>query len=339
MLDASKAFDCVNYCKLFRILLEKKLCSLYCRLLLNMYINKKLTVRWESTHSPYFDVTNGIEQGGVISPILFCIYMDGPLHELENSGVGCYMGGVFVGATCYPDDLKLLTPSVIALNILVDICKNYATKYVMFNTKKSLLIIYKCTWRKSADPNIYIDNAKVPLVNEVIHFGHNLSEDIFKLNASKCVAYFNRQCNMYFANFKYANSNIRNVVFHKYRTSLYCSQVVPIFNSCMEEIYIAWRLAIRRVWMVPWTNHCKLLPDLANCMDIELWFSRRCMRFIKMTMNSSNIVVKTITNMGIYSLQSVMGAKKRFLQSQFYMEKMNVYEMWKQKVNSESDEL
>ncbi len=49
-------------------------------------------------------------------------------------------------------------------------------------------------------------------------------------------------------------------------------------------------------------------------MYIELWFSK-CMRFIKMAMNSSNIVVKTITNMplGIYGLHSVMGANKRFL--------------------------
>ncbi len=56
-------------------------------------------------------------------------------------------------------------------------------------------------------------------------------------------------------------------------------------------------------------------------------------------MNSSNIVVKTITNMGIYGLHYVMGANKRFLQSKFYMEEINVYEMWKQKVNSESDEV
>ncbi len=49
-------------------------------------------------------------------------------------------------------------------------------------------------------------------------------------------------------------------------------------------------------------------------MDIELWFSRRSMRFIKMAMNLSNIVVKTITNMAIYGLHSVMGANKRFLQ-------------------------
>ncbi len=63
------------------------------------------------------------------------------------------------------------------------------------------------------------------------------------------------------------------------------------------------------------------------------------MRFIKMAMNTSNIVVKTITNMGVYGLHSVMGANKRFLQSKFYVEEMNVYEMWKQKVNSESDDV
>ncbi len=45
--------------------------------------------------------------------------MDGLLHELDNNGVGCYMDGVFAG---YADNLKLLTPSVNALNILVDIC-------------------------------------------------------------------------------------------------------------------------------------------------------------------------------------------------------------------------
>ncbi len=58
----------------------------------------------------------------------------------------------------------------------------------------------------------------------------------FKFNASKCVADFNHQCNMYFANFKYANSNIRNVLFHKYCTAFCGSQALRIFNSCMEEI-------------------------------------------------------------------------------------------------------
>ncbi len=157
--------------------------------------------------------------------------MDGLINELDNSGVGCYMERLFAGATGYGDDLKLVTPRVNALKILVDICKNYAAKYdVIFNAKKSLLIIYKCTRWKRPDPNIYINNVKALRVNEVIHLGHNLSEDIFKFNASTCVADFNCQCNMYFASFKYANSNIRNVLFRKYCTAFYGSQLLPMFD-------------------------------------------------------------------------------------------------------------
>ncbi len=74
-------------------------------------------------------------------------------------------------------------------------------------------------------------------------------------------------------------------------------------------------------------------------MDIELWFSKRGIRLNKMALNSFNIVVKTITNMGIYGLHSVMGVNTRFLQSKFYIEKMKMSEMCKQNVTSENDEV
>ncbi len=102
------------------------------------------------------------------------------------------MCGVFAGANGCADELKLLTPSVNVLNILVDICKNYAAKYdVMFNAKTNILIIYKYKQRKPPNPDVYINNVKVPYVNEVIHLSHILSEYIFKFNASNFVADFN----------------------------------------------------------------------------------------------------------------------------------------------------
>ncbi len=39
--------------------------------------------------------------------------------------------------------------------------------------------------------------------------------------------------------------------------------------------------------------------------------------------------------MGIYGLHSVMGISP----IKIYMDEMNVYEMWKQKINSERDEV
>ncbi len=100
----------------------------------------------------------------------------------------------------------------LALKIIATICEQYAKKFdVLFNGKNSLLIIYKCTRSQPPDPGIVINNVRMPRVDEVSLLGHYMCEDIYKCNTSKCVSDFNRQSNMFFANFKHANLYIRNV--------------------------------------------------------------------------------------------------------------------------------
>ena len=67
-----------------------------------------MSVRWNGICSAGFGVSNGVRQGGVLSPVLFSVYMDGLLYKLKESGVGCYWGCPFVGGLCYADDLVLL---------------------------------------------------------------------------------------------------------------------------------------------------------------------------------------------------------------------------------------
>ncbi len=45
------------------------------------------------------------------------------VNELANSGVGCYIVGVFPVAKGYADDLKLHTPGVKAVKILATMCE------------------------------------------------------------------------------------------------------------------------------------------------------------------------------------------------------------------------
>jgi len=52
-----------------------------------------------------------VKQGGILSPTLFCIYMDETLYKLKVSNVGCYIGNVFLGGLGYADDLCLLSPN------------------------------------------------------------------------------------------------------------------------------------------------------------------------------------------------------------------------------------
>ena len=75
-LDASKAFDRVEYSKLFRLLIKRQIPAVILRMLCNMYVSHVTCVDWNGVHSSVFSVINGVKQRGIISPILFCIYID-----------------------------------------------------------------------------------------------------------------------------------------------------------------------------------------------------------------------------------------------------------------------
>ena len=40
------------------------------------YIHQKMCIRWDNAISSSFTVSNGVKQGGIMSPIFFNVYMD-----------------------------------------------------------------------------------------------------------------------------------------------------------------------------------------------------------------------------------------------------------------------
>ena len=86
----------MDYCKLFRELLKRDIPAIHLRLLLNMYTNSVARISWNGILSQSFAVQNGVKQGGIVSPILFCVYIDGLLMRLCESKVGCWIGNVYV---------------------------------------------------------------------------------------------------------------------------------------------------------------------------------------------------------------------------------------------------
>ena len=80
------------------------------RLLSSWYSTQNLSVRWINALSSPFTVSNGVRQGGVLSPVLFSIYLDELLLKLESTGVGCFWNSHYAGALAYADDIVLLAP-------------------------------------------------------------------------------------------------------------------------------------------------------------------------------------------------------------------------------------
>ena len=118
--------DSVNHALLFRLLLKRNLPSVVLRLLLSWYKQQTLSIRWNSCYSPPFGVSNGVRQGGVLSPILFTVYLDEFLTRLSKLGIGCHFDSIYAGSFGYADDIALLTPSPSAMRRLLKECKLFA---------------------------------------------------------------------------------------------------------------------------------------------------------------------------------------------------------------------
>ena len=74
-LDASKAFDRIDHWRLFTKLIDKHVPVFVIKLLVFWYSQQQMNIRWGNTVSSSFHVTNGVKQGGIISPVLFNVYV------------------------------------------------------------------------------------------------------------------------------------------------------------------------------------------------------------------------------------------------------------------------
>ena len=92
-LDASKAFDKINHFKLFRKLLRKTPIVIV-RILLFWYSKQTVCIKWGKCISVFFSISNGVRQGGILSPKLFSVYIDDLSDKLVKCKVGRYIQGV-----------------------------------------------------------------------------------------------------------------------------------------------------------------------------------------------------------------------------------------------------
>ena len=120
LLDASKPFEKVAFNVLFNELRDRSLCPKISKFLYHMYTNQECSVGWGSEHSDYFNVPNGVKQGGVISPILFSCFIDKLFSQFKHSSLGCHVGALYAEAFGCADDIALVASSLCTAKIKKD---------------------------------------------------------------------------------------------------------------------------------------------------------------------------------------------------------------------------
>ena len=282
LLDASRAFDRVNLVKLFREIRLRGINPLIVRFLMAMYARQSLNVRWRNVQTSFFATTNGVRQGGVHSPLLFTAYMDGLFQRLSRTGMGCFMGSMFLGCLGYADDVALLAPTIPALECLISVSFQYAQDFdILFNGSKSKFLVFRHAEDVSADLSIQIGTERVHEVKSDMHLGHKLDSNAMVESLVKdAKGHFWASYNQLLSHFGSVQPDLLCRLFMAYCTSFYGSSLWH--HRSYSDVAVAWRTALKRIWVLPRQTHRVLIPLVSRSMPLEVSLLKRFCKFAQM---------------------------------------------------------
>ena len=216
-LDFSKAFDKVCHTKLVYILNHYNVNSKLVLWIKNYLSNRTQQTVVNNCYSNSLPVTSGVPQGSVLGPLLFIIYLQDLLSNINNN---CNNTIVYA----FADDLKLLSPDPSELQHALNITNLWIKKWnLQLNAAKSEHLSLKT--KSSLD--FYIGNEIIPTVNNVRDLGVTLTDELSWSNyTNKIKAKATILGNIILHTFSPSNTHLL--------TQLYKTYIRPIveYNTC-----------------------------------------------------------------------------------------------------------
>ena len=266
LLDCSKAFDMVNFEKLFNCLNECGMCPLITRFLLNMYTSSEYYVRWNGMSSDSFPVKNGVKQGGVLSPLLFTLYTNPLIGKIVKTGLGCHIGDKCASIFIYADDIILLSPSRSAMQSLIDNCNNFANEFTLkFNPTKCKFMIFSDTTKH--DVRLTLGGLQLMMSESEKHLGHILSTNRDLIDFNSVINDIKVRSNCIRREFSYLDTNAKIKLFNAHCTSFYGCNLMDISSNQFEQIDRSWRVSVRYLLGLESRTHRDLLPGIVGTMS------------------------------------------------------------------------
>ena len=151
----------------------------HCKLFIFWYREQEFMVRWGNSLSMTFRCSNGINQGGQLSPLLYNVYTDDLNHHLQVTGDGCYVGGAWVNSLTYADDMVLLPPTVTALQKLLEVCRAYAAPHdIVYNTRNTVCMAVRPKQSQGRySTRVRVGNEELSCIQEFRYLGHVMTAD------------------------------------------------------------------------------------------------------------------------------------------------------------------
>ena len=141
IIDYTKAFDCVDHNKLWKILKAMGIPDHLTCLLRNLYAGQEATVR-TGYGTDWFQIGKGVHQGCILSSCLFNLYAEYIMRNagLEEAQVGIKISGRNINHLRYADDTILIGESEEELKSLLMKVKEIEKVGLKLNIQKTKIM-------------------------------------------------------------------------------------------------------------------------------------------------------------------------------------------------------
>jgi len=113
-----------------------------------------------------------VRQEGILSPVLFAIFIDGLANKIKDANVGCYISTLCASIFLYADDILLIAPSVSGLQTHVNICETELLNIdISINQNKSVCIRFGTKFNAHCEHNTSVSVVKFEWVDKYRYLG------------------------------------------------------------------------------------------------------------------------------------------------------------------------
>ena len=176
-LDFRKAFDTVWREGLLSIAWNIGIRGKVWNVLDNLYKNVQCNVKLGDIETDLFDIDEGLKQGCVLSPVLFCIYINELTKMFHDENVGISIFDVKINCLFWADDVVLIADNETDLQKMLNIAGNFSERWKLdFNHSKSNVVI---VGKRKDDNKIWnLGNSRITEVDHYKYLGFHISRNL-----------------------------------------------------------------------------------------------------------------------------------------------------------------
>ena len=299
-LDISKAFDSVCHGILIEKLIKSGIPSGYVNIIKYWYSNQYVNVRYGNGYSSEWKLCNGIRQGGVLSGILFNLYINDLIDNVSKSKLGCKLGVYTSNIVAYADDLVILTPSRSSLQILIQLINNEIRKIRLnFNSLKSKCMIFdkKCKKNQVLE-SFSLEEKHLECVNEIKYLGYIIQDNMLSdKDIERARNKFYKEFNVLLRKFNSSSINVKLYLFNQYCVQIYGSELWNDNKKTVgniKQFSVGYHKAIKKMLGLSYRESNHYACERANMLMFCHLINKNKIYFIKNLLKRPCILIEKL---------------------------------------------